>query len=207
MTQPKNNMLAQNRLSKQRKPASDKLSALQSQLTAAQNAPTLLASELDPQDLSFYLTQDRAGGLGVFYGTKLETARKVLNLEAVLGAALPEVEPSFGPLRALLEKLETLAALEINARPALILGETLELPHSKDTTMKHTAEILSSQTDWALMAQHKSALFAMIESRRADNDELEALEGVLSFLDALMDAAHEDGVPGVFDSPGEDSSP
>ncbi len=201
MTRPKNNLLAQNRLNDPQEP-----SKLRSRLETAQDAPALLASELDPQNLGFYLIQDHTGQLSVFYGAELEGARKVLNLEAVLGAALPMVDPSFGPLRELLEKLETLAAIEATARPALILGEELELPRSKDLAMNHTSEILTSQTDWDAMAQHKSALFALIESGRADNEQLEALEGVLNFLDALMDAAHEDGVPGVFVATGEEET-
>lgn len=63
-------------------------------------------------------------------------------------------------------------------------------------------------TDWAKLAQQKAALLAAMDAVEAypepvrEGDPLdgatEKLEGLLHFLDALMDAASEDGFPVQF---------
>ena len=54
-----------------------------------------------------------------------------------------------------------------------------------------------NSTDWALLAQQKEALVGL--SWAAEHDEIkDVLEGVIAFLDAIQDAAHEDGYPVVF---------
>ena len=54
-----------------------------------------------------------------------------------------------------------------------------------------------NSTDWALLAQQKEALVGL--SWAAEHGEIkEVLEGVIHFIDAVQDAAHEDGYPVVF---------
>ena len=51
------------------------------------------------------------------------------------------------------------------------------------------------RTDWTLLAKQKAAL---VETLAFQDPEDELFQGLLSFLDALMDGADKDGWPVVF---------
>ena len=77
--------------------------------------------------------------------------------------------------------------------------------------MSAVPEVLNN-TDWALLAKQKEVLVDAAAWYRVTGDKMgsqywhdkaDALDGLLHFIDALQDAAHEDGWPVVFLAEGE----
>jgi len=63
--------------------------------------------------------------------------------------------------------------------------------------MEHLRRTLEN-TDWTLLARQKAALAGGAADPTLSLELRDACEGVLSFLDALGDAAELDGFEGVF---------
>lgn len=52
---------------------------------------------------------------------------------------------------------------------------------------------IMARTNWALLAQQKLALLAVLREDREDAALEERLEGILNWIDAIQDAAEADG--------------
>lgn len=64
--------------------------------------------------------------------------------------------------------------------------------------MAQTINTTLGKTDWLELAEHKTKLVEIRSNTHKETAEHDALSGVIHWIDALQDAAHEEGFPVVF---------